>query len=116
VFAIVALISANRNAGLLTVGAVGDVSSALRGTVRVGVAYLLVPVGAVFWLAGRWGRPRPSRPRPGGAGRRVVWSNAGERSHRFFYRPFNRAPGLVHLSEITIYETVETLRRFAFSA
>jgi len=51
-FAAVALVSANREAGLLTLGALTQVSSAVRGGVPVGVVYLLLPVGAALWLAG----------------------------------------------------------------
>ena len=60
-FAAVALVSANRSAGLLTIGAISYVSSALRGTVPVGVVYWLVPVGVIAWLAGRLSPPGPGR-------------------------------------------------------
>src|SRR5690348_14644455 len=53
-FAGVALISSNREAGLLTLGAFIKLSSPIRGDVQVGLAYLLVPFGALLWLAGRW--------------------------------------------------------------
>ena len=66
VFAAVALISANREAGLLTLGALTQVSSAVRGGVPVGVVYLLLPVGAALWLAGEM----LLRP---GAGQRARW-------------------------------------------
>ena len=50
VFAAVALINANRQAGLLTWGALAQVSSAVRGSVPVGVAYLLLPMGVALWF------------------------------------------------------------------
>ena len=53
-FAMVAVISANRESGLLTWGALAQVSSAVRGGVQVGVVFLLLPVGAGCWLLGRW--------------------------------------------------------------
>ena len=54
VFAAVALISTNRVAGLLTVGALTQMSSPVRGGVQVGVVFLLPPLGAALWLAGHW--------------------------------------------------------------
>jgi hypothetical protein len=53
-FATVAVISANRESGLLTLGALAQVSSAVRGGVQVGVVFLLLPAGAAFWGFGRW--------------------------------------------------------------
>src|SRR5258708_5562859 len=54
VFAAAALISTNREAGVLTVGALAQISSPMRGGVQVGVVFLLLPLGAGLWLAGRW--------------------------------------------------------------
>ena len=53
-FAAIAVISANRAAGLLTVGALAQINSTVRGSVQVGVVFLLLPAGAVLWFAGRW--------------------------------------------------------------
>jgi|SRR5579859_7860489 len=53
-FAAMALISTNREAGLLTLGALAQINSPVRGGVQVGIAFLLLPVGAALWLAGRW--------------------------------------------------------------
>jgi hypothetical protein len=64
-FAAVAMVSANREAGLLTLGALTQVSSAVRGGVPVGAVYLLLPVGAALWLAGEMLRA--------GAGKRARW-------------------------------------------
>jgi hypothetical protein len=50
----VALISANRAAGLLTLGAFIELRSPIRGDVQVGLAYLLVPCGAALGLLGSW--------------------------------------------------------------
>jgi hypothetical protein len=47
VFAAAALISTNREAGVLTVGALAKISSPVRGGVQVGVVFLLLPVAAV---------------------------------------------------------------------
>ena len=53
-FAVVALISTNRETGLLTAGALAQISSPVRGGLQVGMVFLLLPVGAALWLAGRW--------------------------------------------------------------
>jgi hypothetical protein len=65
-FAAVALISANREAGLLTLGALARISSPVRGDFQVGAAFLLLPAGAALWLAGEVLLWR-------GAGRRLTW-------------------------------------------
>src|ERR1700693_4213463 len=62
VFAAVALISTNRVAGLLTVGALTQMSSPVRGEVQVGVVFLLPPLGAALWLAGHWLMPAAHTP------------------------------------------------------
>src|SRR5258707_9477673 len=63
VFAGVALISANREAGLLTLGALAQIRSAVRGGVQMGLAYQLLPPGTLLWLSGRW-LLRRARTRP----------------------------------------------------
>src|SRR5260221_3199808 len=63
-FAAIAVISANREAGLLTLGALAQINSAVRGGVQVGVAFLLLPAGTVLWVAGHWLLRRwPTGPR-----------------------------------------------------
>jgi hypothetical protein len=65
VFAGVALINANREAGLLTLGALAQISSPVRGGVQMGLALLLLPLGTLLWLSGRWLLRRTrTRPRP----------------------------------------------------
>jgi hypothetical protein len=54
VFAAVALISANREAGLLTLGALAQISSAVRGRVEVGIVFWLAPLGLILWLLGQF--------------------------------------------------------------
>ncbi len=72
-FAALALVSANREAGLLALGPVEQLRSAVRGAVPVGVAFLLLPAGAVLWLAGTLAlRPAGDRVPRGRLGPPVV--------------------------------------------